>query len=211
MIISIHWQLSRGLSASHIVTQSQETHYCCQAWRKIISQGILLVWFSSINSDLRSCSKKHAKKRLFFQTLVTILTTAFTHLFWWRDLSSAIRSPSQEKREENQNKNKEMMKSKKTTGKAQKGSKEDTERKEMRDEERRKEERDGLIQRMSRGRDQWQLSAHGPDWLNCVATRSSGQESFQSRTRSSTRANLEAFFFLIFFWWILLKEIQKKN
>ena len=32
---------------------------------KKISQGILLVWFSSINSDLRSCSKKHAKNTLF--------------------------------------------------------------------------------------------------------------------------------------------------
>ena len=41
-------------------------------------------------------AQKHAKKRLF-HTLVTILTTAFTHLFWWRVVSSAIRSLSQEK------------------------------------------------------------------------------------------------------------------
>ena len=84
----------------------------------------------------------------------------------------------------------------------------------MRDEERRKKERDGLMQRMSRGRDQWQLNSHRLDSLNKVATRNNGQESLQARTRSSTRANIEISFFSVlssFFFlrdFILLKEIQ---
>ena len=55
------------------------------------------------------------------------------------------------------------------------------------------------MQRMSRGRDQWPLNAHRLDSLNHVTTRSNGQESFRSRTRSSTRVNLEISFFF-FFW-----------
>ena len=124
------------------------------------------------------------------------------------------------KREESENKNQEMRKGKmnflpwtfwfwiavkrrnqkKNNWKRTQGSKEDIDRKEMRDEERRRKEEDGLMHRMSRGRDQWQVSAHRPDSLTCVATRSNGQESLQSRTRSSTRANLErSFFFCSFF------------
>ena len=102
------------------------------------------------------------------------------------------------------------MKSEKNNWKEQKGSKEDIERKEMRDEERTKKERGWLMQRTSRGRDQWQVSARRLDSLNYVAKRSNGQESFQSRTRSSTRANLEISFLLVLFLrdFILLKEIQ---
>ena len=49
------------------VSQSQETHYCCQALPNIISRRFLLGWFWSINSDLRSCSKTHQEKTLFFR------------------------------------------------------------------------------------------------------------------------------------------------
>ena len=72
---------------------------------------------------------------------------------------------------------------------------------------RKKKERDGLMQRMSRGRDQWQLNAHRLDSLDCVTTRSNGQEGLHSRTRSSTRVNLAIFFLLreIFFF------LKKKN
>ena len=45
---------------------------------------------------------------------------------------------------------------------------------------------DGLMQRMSRGRDQWQLNVHGLSSLNNVTARSSDQGSFQSRMQSST-------------------------
>ena len=38
-----------------------------------------------------SHAQKHANKRLPFQTLVTIPTTAFTHFSWWRVLSSVIK------------------------------------------------------------------------------------------------------------------------
>ena len=41
--------------------------------------------------------------------------------------------------------------------------------------------RDGLMQRMSRGRDKWQLNVHGLHSLNNVTARGSDQESFQSR------------------------------
>ena len=57
-------------------------------------------------------AKKRANKRPPFQTLVTILTTAFTHFSWWRVLSSAIRSLDktwgEKKRTGNVRKNKEM-------------------------------------------------------------------------------------------------------
>ena len=45
---------------------------------------------------------------------------------------------------------------------------------------------DGVMQRMSRGRDQWQLNVHGLDPLINVTARSSDEESFQSRKQSST-------------------------
>ena len=52
--------------------------------------------------------------------------------------------------------------------------------------------RDGLMQQMSRGRDQWQLNAHKTKLsLNTVTKRSNGQESLQSRMRSSTHVNIE--------------------
>ena len=57
-----------------------------------------------------------------------------------------------------------------------------------------KRERDGLMQRMSRGRDQWQLNAHILDCfnhVNHVSTRNNGQESLRSRTRSSTHVDIE--------------------
>ena len=55
------------------------------------------------------------------------------------------------------------------------------------------------MQRMSCGRDQWKLNAHRLDSLNNVTTRSNCQESLLSRTRSSTRVNLEISFFSFFF------------
>ena len=62
------------------------------------------------------------------------------------------------------------------------------------------------MQRMSRGTDQWQLNAHRLDSLDYVTTRSNGQEGFHSRTRSSTRVNLEIIFFS--FKWEFLKKLQ---
>ena len=64
------WQVftsgvSWELSVSHTqVSQSKETHYCCQALPNIISRRFLFGWFWSINSDLRSCSKIHQEKIL---------------------------------------------------------------------------------------------------------------------------------------------------
>ena len=46
------------------VSQSQETHYCCQTLPNIISRRILFGWIWSINSDLRSCSKIRQQKTL---------------------------------------------------------------------------------------------------------------------------------------------------
>ena len=67
-----------------------------------------------------------------------------------------------------------------------------------------KKERDGLMQRMSRGRDQWQLNAHRLDCfnhVNHVSTRSNGQESLRSRTRSSTHVDIEkGFLEKVIFW-----------
>ena len=57
------------------------------------------------------------------------------------------------------------------------------------------------MQRMSHSRDQWQLNAHGLDSLNYVTTRSNGQESLQSRTRSLTHVDLEKVFLKMFFFW----------
>ena len=65
------------------------------------------------------------------------------------------------------------------------------------------------MRRMSRGRDQWQLSAHRLDSLDYVTPRSNGQEGLHSRTRSSTRVNLEISFFS--FKWEFLKKIQMSN
>ena len=87
--------VARAVCVTHKSLNHKKHTIAAKPCLKSISQSILLVWFSSINSDLQSCSKKHTKK-ILFQTLVTILTIAFTHLFWWRFLSSAIRSPSQE-------------------------------------------------------------------------------------------------------------------
>ena len=57
-----------------------------------------------------------------------------------------------------------------------------------------------MMQRVSLSRDQWQMNAHGLDSLNYVTTRSNGQESLQSRTRSSTHVDLEKVFLKMFFW-----------
>ena len=54
-----------------------------------------------------------------------------------------------------------------------------------------KKKRDGLMQRMSRGRDQWQLNAHGPNSLNYATRRSNGQESLHACMRSSTHVNTD--------------------
>ena len=52
---------------------------------------------------------------------------------------------------------------------------------------------DGLMQRMSRGRDQWQLKVHGLNSLNNVTARSSDQESFQSRKQSLMHVKRQVF------------------
>ena len=98
------------------VTQSQETHHCCQTLPKHLNRRIFIGWFWTINSDLQSCSN-HANKRPPFQILVDIPTTAFAHFSWWRVLSSAVRSPWQDirrkkRRRKNENKNKEMKREK---------------------------------------------------------------------------------------------------
>ena len=63
MMTSLHQRVSRGLSVSHKqVSQSQETHYCCQTLPNIISRRFLFGWFWSINSDFRSCSKIRQEK-----------------------------------------------------------------------------------------------------------------------------------------------------
>ena len=51
------------------------------------------------------------------------------------------------------------------------------------------------MQRMSRSPDQWQLDAHRLHSLNYVTTRTVGQESLQSRARSSTVVDMEIVFF----------------
>ena len=61
------------------------------------------------------------------------------------------------------------------------------------------------MQRMSRSRDQWQLNAHRLDCfnhVNHVSTRSNGQESLRSRTRSSTHVDFEISFFFFSKRWI---------
>ena len=68
IMTSLHQRVSCGLSVSHTqVSQSQETHYCCQALPNIISRRFLFGWFWSINSDFRSCRKKKPTKGLFFR------------------------------------------------------------------------------------------------------------------------------------------------
>ena len=60
MMTSLHQRVSRGLSVSHTqVSQSQETHYCCQTLPNMISRRFLFGWFWSI---LRSCSKIRQQK-----------------------------------------------------------------------------------------------------------------------------------------------------
>ena len=81
--------MTRCLSVSHTshwITRNTPLKHtiAAQPSQKKMSRRILLGWLKSTNSDLQSCSKKHANKRPLFQTLVTIPTTAFTHFSWWR-------------------------------------------------------------------------------------------------------------------------------
>ena len=96
MMTSLDKRVSRGLSVSHTqVSQSQETHYCCQTLRNIISRRFLFGWFWSINSDFRSCSKTRQEK-----ILLSVLGDHSHHclhsfLLMTCFLSPAIRSPWQ--------------------------------------------------------------------------------------------------------------------
>ena len=106
-MISIHWRVSRDLYVSHISRFIKRNTLLLPslAW-KLSAKA-----FSSFDSTPLTQTFSHARKtrqEKTFDTLVTIPATAFTHFFWWRVLCSAIRSPSQEKREENENKTKEM-------------------------------------------------------------------------------------------------------
>ena len=190
---------------------------------KTISQGILLVWFSSINSDLRSCSKTRQEKTFFrpwwplsplpsliyFDDVFCLLPSDLLHKKNVRKMRIKTKKWKEEKwifchehfdfeeQVKRRNQQKQLEKNEKGQRKTLTEKRWEMKRGE-------KKERDGLMQRMSRGRDQWQVSAHRPDSLHYVATRSNGQESLQSRTRSSTRANLEISFFSVLFLWGIL-------
>ena len=87
------------------VTESQENTLLLPNLAKNFSRRILHGWF-------RSCKKKANRRPLFFRPWWPFSHCLHFFFFWWRVLSSAIRSPSQEKRQENENKNKEMKRGK---------------------------------------------------------------------------------------------------
>ena len=70
-MISSHWRMTRRLSVSHTSQLNHKKHtIAAKPCRKMISRRILLFWFRSINSDLRSCSnKKKTTRDLFFSDL----------------------------------------------------------------------------------------------------------------------------------------------
>ena len=73
---------------------------------------------------------------------------------------------------------------------------------------------DGLMQRMSRGRDQWQLIVHRLRSLNNVTARGSDQESFQSRNAifdAYEKVVLLGIFFQILFEKKLSKWVKEKQ
>ena len=191
---------------------------------------MLLGWFWSANSALRSCSKNTATRDpLFFRSwwpfppLASLLSLGVV----FRPLPSDIldKNIRREKKKENEHKNKEMKRGRKwffaveifvDNNKWSKKNKQLEKNKRVkerhwkkRDERWREEKnRDGLMQRRSHGRDQRQLIAHRPDSVNNVTNRSNGQESLLSRTRSSTRVNLEKVFLFCCYRGFLMEKIQ---
>ena len=79
-MISIYWRVSRGLSVSHMCHSIRRNTTAAKRCLKLSAKA-----FSSVDSAPSTQpfghAQKHVKKRLFFQTLVTILITAFTHFF----------------------------------------------------------------------------------------------------------------------------------
>ena len=74
----------RAVCVSHKSLNHKKHTIATKLCLQIISQGILFGWFSSINSDLRSCSKNTPRKDS--QIYVTTPTIGFTLFSWWRVL-----------------------------------------------------------------------------------------------------------------------------
>ena len=107
-MISIHWRMTRGLSVSHISHSIKRNTQLLPSLAKNYQprHSPRLIQRHQLRHSVML--KKRAKKRLFFQTLVTFHTTAFFSFTLMTCFVFCHQISFSRKREENQNKNKEM-------------------------------------------------------------------------------------------------------
>ena len=215
MMASLHQRCPVGCLCHTQGTQSQETHYCCQILPKIISRRILLGWFCPSTQTLSHAQKTTPTRETSFPDLGDhshhyfhsfLLMTCFV-------LCHQIHLTKHEERKKRTGnmiiktrKRKTRVKSDFLPWKIDEQLKQRNQKKQLEKteglfifflKEQKKKDRDGLMQRMSRGRDQWRLNVHGLNSLNNVTARSNGEESLQSCMRSSTHVNLEISCFFV--------------